>query len=210
MFSQAVDLYDGILKRCGVALPEEVKECSVMDSIDLNLQLDKVIKMVIYFLNIQCQKYRANMLNGLLSLVTFQHDDLLIGNKYNRSDLDVVPPDSSPYVFDAPLRNSTASSFVNRKRIQIDLDFDKFAKMTNHSKLELDMAASPFLFERLCGGFQVQVVINNMVFISIRCFLDVLYFQNILCLETRNQLFSLPLHLFAYHSSVLLDRTTEG
>lgn len=75
----------------------------------------------------------------------------------------MVPPDSSPYVFDAPLRNSTASSFTNRKRIQIDLDFAEFAKRTNHSKLELDMAASPFLFEKLCGGFQVQVVINNII-----------------------------------------------
>lgn len=119
---------------------------------------------------------------GFLPLANFQHDDLLIGNKYNRSDLDVVPPDSSPYVFDSLLINSTASSFVNRKRIQIDLDFDKFAKMTNHSKLELDMAASPFLFEKLCGGFQVQVEINNVVILVTDMYIYIcIYFRMHAC-----------------------------
>lgn len=46
MFSQAVDLFDGIIKSCGLAIQEEFRECSGINSTDLNLQLDKAIKMV--------------------------------------------------------------------------------------------------------------------------------------------------------------------
>lgn len=72
--------------------------------------------------------------------------------------MDVIPPDSTPYLFHRPLINSTTQNFIARKRIQIEVDITKFTdKITKDLKRELDLAVSPTLFERLCGGVHIQV-----------------------------------------------------
>lgn len=80
--------------------------------------------------------------------------------------LSVIPPDSSPFVFDSLLQSSKSLKFKKRKRFQIELEFEAYTKIHNHSKLELDIAASPFLYEKLCRGETSTYVCKTRIFIQ--------------------------------------------
>lgn len=123
MFTHAVDMLDFVLQKC---VDTNDKMCNNIDVIQAGIALEVAIK---------------------------DHDDMLEHGNYDGSDLTSVPPDSSPFVFTDFLKSRMHPDFESRMQLRLDFDFlEGIAKSGNYSKLEMDSAASPFLYEKLCKG----------------------------------------------------------